>query len=130
MGANKFDTVPTAHRGREQKRSRNPPLRGPSSNGSRRIIHRDVPLRTAEPALFSHCNENKPNGVLVTRNTSRSANSFICQIDLLELFLRFVLEPDVVRESIRMPYLGLFTVRPFDLFERRSRLDLKNPIIL
>src|SRR5215472_6129209 len=53
--ANKFGIALKAHRVRARKSSLNYPLRGPSSNESKQIIHRDFPLRhSAEPALFSH----------------------------------------------------------------------------
>src|SRR5439155_3182254 len=53
-GANKFGTVRTARRMRERKPSRNCPLRGQSSNGSRRIVRRGLLVPDAEePALFS-----------------------------------------------------------------------------
>jgi hypothetical protein len=48
---------------------------------------------------------------------------------LFELVLRFLLKPDVIRESIGMPYFRLITVCLSYLFERRPRLDLKDPTI-
>jgi hypothetical protein len=60
---------------------------------------------------------------------SAPAKSLIRQIDLLELVLRFLLKPDVIRESIGMPYFRLITVCLSYLFERRPRLNLKDPTI-
>jgi hypothetical protein len=48
---------------------------------------------------------------------------------LLELVLRFLLKPDVIRESIGVPYFRLITVCLSYLFERRPRLNLKDPTI-
>jgi hypothetical protein len=53
-GANKFGTVRTGRRMRERKPSRNCPLRGQWSNGSKRIVRRGLLVPdAAEPALFS-----------------------------------------------------------------------------
>ena len=61
---------------------------------------------------------------------SGPAKSLIRQIDFLEPLLRFLLEPDVIRKSIGMPYFRLITVCLSYLFERRPRLKLKDPTIL
>src|SRR6266496_2961647 len=70
-------------------------------------------------------------GAIQYRRLIRSApaKSLIRHIDLLELLLRFLLKPDVIRESIGMPYFRLITVCLSYLFERRLRLNLKDPTI-
>src|SRR5919204_640104 len=57
------------------------------------------------------------------------AKSLIRQIDSLELLLRFLLKPDIIRESIGMPYFRLIMVCLSYLCNRRPRLNLENPTI-
>jgi hypothetical protein len=45
-------------------------------------------------------------------------------------FLSFLLKPDVIRESIRVPYFRLITVGLSYLFRRRPWLNLKYPTIV
>src|SRR5947207_13147693 len=58
------------------------------------------------------------------------AKSPIREIDPFQLLLGFVLKPDVIRESIWVPYFRLITIRLFYLGKRRPPFNLKDPTIV
>jgi len=90
------------------------------------------PKRPTESDKDSNPLGRRPfSGAIQYRRLIRSApaKSLIRQIDLLELLLRFLLKPDVIRESIGMPYFRLIKVCLSYLFQRRPRLNLKGPTI-
>jgi hypothetical protein len=90
------------------------------------------PKRPTESDKDSNPLGRRPfSGAIQYRRLIRSApaKSLIRQIDLLELLLRFLLKPDVIRESIGMPYFRLIKVCLSYLFRRCPRLNLKGPTI-
>jgi hypothetical protein len=93
---------------------------------------RGFPKRPTKSKPSKPTGRRRFGGPIHYRRLIRSAptKSLIRQIYLLEPVLRFLLKPDVIRESIGMPYFRLITVCLSYLFERRPRLNLKDLTII